>query len=395
VTGRKLAELAGLAAGLALLFPLQAAIDAARPQRPSSFLYTPDRRLMKVISFGHELTLADLVWVQSTDYVITEFTSGKTHIEHLYNLYDVITDLDPNYIDAYVMGSTFLSSVAEQPERALELLEKGEGKLLDDGVTVTDDPAHPGKVHPDHKDRWKLLNETAGTHLVSLAGFAPTLAERQAEVRLGGRLYLFAAKRYPYSVWKRDPAFPDWFEDMGTKLTQRQEDLNLRTSWYQAVETVWLQRKHFSVQGSPIDQLCDRRLAEIRSLYWKDVLDRAMAKYAEKEGAAPGSLKDLVPFLPKPLTELPKDPVGVGYFLVGRAVVAPALDAARLERELTRRLTELHARNGRWPASIAELEAAFAGTGLALSPIPRWVTLTYDPETGEVRASAAPGALVR
>ncbi|MEZ0230212.1 MAG: hypothetical protein ACAI25_16440, partial [Planctomycetota bacterium] len=160
-------------AGVVLLFPLQSLADGKRGKLPSSLLYTPDRRLMKVIACGHGPLLADLVSLQSTSYVMSEFKSGRTHIDHLYALFDVMTDLDPDFVDAYVTGAIFLSSVADEPERSLDLLQKGHGRLEERGDGVV--PITSGRIHEENKDRWKTLAELAATHLVSLAGFAPTL----------------------------------------------------------------------------------------------------------------------------------------------------------------------------------------------------------------------------
>jgi len=249
--------------GVLLLFPLQAVGDAHRPELPSSLLYAPDRRLMKVIACGHGSTIADLVWVQSTNYVMSEFKSGKTHIEHLYALYDVMTELDPDFVDAYVTGAVFLSSVADEPDLSLKLLEKGHGRLEERQVDTKSSIAQVTSGHVDdaNKERWKLLGEIAATHLVSLAGFAPTLEERYVEVNLGGRLYLWGAKRYPID---RYPERPPYWEEIGKTLAGRDARTSgSRAGWYYAVRQVWEQRLHFTAPGSPLYDLYLRRRNEI------------------------------------------------------------------------------------------------------------------------------------
>jgi len=367
--------------GVVGLFPLQARIDERKPERPSSLLYTPDRRLMKVIACGYGPFLADLVWIQSTGYVIREFRSGGSHIEHLYALYDVITELDPQYVDAYVMGAVFLSAIGNEPDRAIELLEKGEGRIAE--VKGEMQEVTEGRVHPKHKERWKLLNETAAVHLVTYAGYATTLPERYEEIRTGGKLYLYAAKRYPLTEY---PDAPPWYQKMGEGLTIRggpndpYRDMT-PSQYYTVVEQVWLARVLVTPASSPLLKLYERRYAEIeaRKVY-EDVVAK-MGRWKQKHGVAPTRFEDFY-------GKVPEDPLGVGYFLVDGKLVAPALDASVIERQLARDANGYHRANERWPENKAALVA------LAHREIPAWVWVDYDEKTGRVRAEPRP-ALVQ
>lgn len=372
---------------VALLFPLQMSFDATKPAQPSSLLYTPDRRLMKVIACGHGPTLADLVWVQSTNYVMTEFKSGHTQIEHLYALYDVMTELDPSFVDAYVTGAIFLSAIADEPDLSLDLLEKGEGPLDEVGgefVERKGPRGEPlGKVPPDHKERWKLLNETAATHLVSYASYAPTLEERYEELRTGGELYLFGAKRYPL---ERYPDRPPWYEQIGKTLTDRvagrQKFVDIsKSGWYGAAEQIWEQRLHFSEPGTPLHALYERRLLEVRSRKLFDELEQGKDRWEKGHGPA-RALSDF-------LVQVPKDPLGTGYFLVSSKLVAPALDAAIVERQLARDASRFRRAKGKNPSSVAEILAFSQEQGHPRT-IPSWVRVQYVPETGQVSALGLP-----
>lgn len=362
---RRWAERLAVVAILLAVWGIQEGIDERRPKRPSSLLYTPDRRLMKVIAFGHGPTLADLTWVQSTSYVMNEFRAGRSHVAHLFALYDVLTDLDPNFVEAYVMGAIFLSAVAQEPERSLELLEKGQGRLHDDGTRVTEDPKHPGRIDSSKAERWRLLGEASATHLVSFASLAPTADERQAEIRLGGRLLVFGAQRYPRSSY---PTRPEWYEEVGSRLAVR--DLGPRESrlWEAAVRQTWYERWATTSPDSPIHELAARRLAEIEARQRLAVLEAALVAG-------------------RPLPADAKDPLGIGFYVVGGHVVSPALDAEVHARALNRLVGRFHAETDRFPATLEDL-ATWAG---ALWPVrPEWVLVVYDRASGEVRASARP-----
>ncbi len=364
--------------GVAGLFPLQARIDERKPERPSSLLYTPDRRLMKVIACGYGPFLADLVWLQSTSYVIREFKSGGAHIEHLYSLYDVITELDPQYVDAYVMGAVFLSAIGNEPERAIELLEKGEGRIAE--VKGEMQEVTEGRVHPKHKERWKLLNETAAVHLVTYAGYATTLPERYEEIRTGGKLYLYAAKRYPLTEY---PDAPPWYQKMGEGLTIRgsandpYKDMT-PAEYYNVVEQVWLARVLVTPASSPFRKVYERRYAEIEARKVYEDLLAKIEQWKRTHGGVP----------PTRFEKTPADPLGVGFFLVDGKLIAPALDAAMFERQLARDANAFHRAHERWPENKAALLA------LAHREIPVWVWVDYDEKTGSVRVEPRP-ALVQ
>lgn len=381
----KTGALAATAVVLAgLLFPVQSWIDAHRPARPSSLLYTPDRRLMKVIACGHGPLLAELVWIHSNNYVIEQFKRGRTHIEYLYNLYDTITELDPNAVDAYVLGAIFLSSVAQEPDESLRLLQKGQGAILEVNGKYVEDPSLPGRAHPEHPLRWKLLNECAATHLVCFASAAPTADERQDEIQRSGRIWQFGAERYPRS---RYATVPDWFEEMGRVLSKRRIDAHERARYREAVSFLTDIKIAAAGADSPVLPALRRTKLEVESRFRLETLETALwRRQAEQPGFTIKSLDELLVARGGSLEQLPDDPLGVGYTVRDGKIVAPALDAARVERDHARRASEFHLLHERWPASLDELRADLEKRGIRLQAVPSWVVLEYDAASGEVKA---------
>jgi hypothetical protein len=82
---------------------LQDELIYRRRQEPSRFrdsLYLPDSRYVKFVSLGYDYFVADFLWLR----MIQSFAAGWSRPENkeqVRGYFDVITDLDPHYLDAY------------------------------------------------------------------------------------------------------------------------------------------------------------------------------------------------------------------------------------------------------------------------------------------------------
>jgi len=109
------------AAGLA-----SAGAAAARraDERISPLLYLPSGRYLKAAALGFDPILADALYLWSIQYYSNYRVQDRyRYLEHIYR--DVITELDPHYIDPYLIGSMIMTAEAHEPEMALRLLDKG------------------------------------------------------------------------------------------------------------------------------------------------------------------------------------------------------------------------------------------------------------------------------
>jgi len=87
-------------------------------------LYLPSGRLLRVLSLGYNDTLADLIYLWSIQYY--GYYQGGVRYDYLMQIYErVITVLDPQFQDAYLLGAMILSMEAHRDEDALTLLDKG------------------------------------------------------------------------------------------------------------------------------------------------------------------------------------------------------------------------------------------------------------------------------
>jgi tetratricopeptide (TPR) repeat protein len=106
-------------------------IDSLRgPQATlEEVLYIPSSKSLKRLSLGYQGLLADIYWTRAVQYFGDKHIVEDVHYDLLYPLLDITTDLDPHLVVSYAYGGFFLSqavpSGAGQPDKAVELLEKG------------------------------------------------------------------------------------------------------------------------------------------------------------------------------------------------------------------------------------------------------------------------------
>lgn len=86
-------------------------------------------KVMKAMSLEYAPLVADIYWTRVVQYYGSKSERRQETLESLWPLLDLATTLDPNLLPAYHFGSTFLAEPkpagAGQPERAVELIERG------------------------------------------------------------------------------------------------------------------------------------------------------------------------------------------------------------------------------------------------------------------------------
>jgi len=88
---------------------------------------------VKSLSLGYQSLLADLYWIRAVQYYGRREEAARRQVRYknLAALLDITTTLDPQMMDVYRAGSSFLAEPepvgAGQPEESLKLLDKGIG----------------------------------------------------------------------------------------------------------------------------------------------------------------------------------------------------------------------------------------------------------------------------
>jgi len=121
---RALMALCGLAC-LLLAVIVQGRIEAGQRSRAiHPLLYLPSGKYLKVMALGFDDLLADMLYLWSIQYYGNY--AIKDRYDYLERIFEqVITELDPHYLDPYLVGALIMTSEARDPEMALRLLDKG------------------------------------------------------------------------------------------------------------------------------------------------------------------------------------------------------------------------------------------------------------------------------
>lgn len=318
-----LAPLLVVLAGMALLFPLTAALDSRRPEPPDVLELLPPSPILPVLTFGHRETAADLLELKATNFLMESLERmSRLRHEHITSLYEAILTLDPTDPGAHWRAAVYYFAVADRPDLARDLLLRG--------IAASS---------PDHPLRVQLFVELASLEI--LAGAGKPEEERLLHVRKAGEVLLRAGG---------SPGASAELESFGRRLATR--GLSTLES-LRFEEQLWRDR---SRQGEPaMREQAAARLKEVETAIIVEALQLVSDDVTKQTGRSPRDLDDLLRFVaaalstaersggtaPESLEALKShgtaDPLGVGFFLEGSRVVAPALEAARLERDLEER----------------------------------------------------------
>jgi tetratricopeptide (TPR) repeat protein len=90
----------------------------------AELLYLPNGRHLRVLSLGHAPLVADAIYVWAIQHYSAYGREDRgKYVEHVFG--DVITELDPRFVDPYWLGSLILIVENRDLEAGLRLLDKG------------------------------------------------------------------------------------------------------------------------------------------------------------------------------------------------------------------------------------------------------------------------------
>jgi tetratricopeptide (TPR) repeat protein len=87
---------------------LHLAGDSASAIGASSQVFLPNGRVMRTFSMGQQTTIADLFWLRLVEYIGDPHTPQSQ--PQLFGFADLVTDLDPEYSYAYIVGGLLLAT---------------------------------------------------------------------------------------------------------------------------------------------------------------------------------------------------------------------------------------------------------------------------------------------
>jgi tetratricopeptide (TPR) repeat protein len=119
------AALACAAAGLTIAFLAARGIEARGTQGAERLepIFFPRAEIVRPALLGFSSLAADLTWIRTVQYFGSRI-ERQERFPQLYQLVDMTTSLDPQFLDAYQYGGLFLS-IARQYPNAIAIYRKG------------------------------------------------------------------------------------------------------------------------------------------------------------------------------------------------------------------------------------------------------------------------------
>jgi tetratricopeptide (TPR) repeat protein len=252
-----------VAASILSAFGARVRLDRLEEGRPAGdhLLYLPSGKLLKAWSMGHDETFADLIYLWSIQFYGQY--RGVQRYDRLLQIYDrVITELDPRFRDAYLLGSLILAMEARRPEDALRLLDKG----------IRENP-----------EDWMLPFEAGFIAFESLRDY--------------GR----AADYFQISMERPDvhPAVRRFRAAMFDRMGDRRKSLDL---WLDILATA---------DSDYVRSVAQKHVHDLTIEYHVEVLQDAVDGFRERTGSYPPDLRVLVS--EQILSRIPVDPEGRPY----------------------------------------------------------------------------------
>lgn len=101
--------------------------DELRSRLNSSFeeLSFPNAQTLKLLSLGYDQLIADIYWLGFIQYVGDGTARQKDKAAMAYRYLDVITELDPHFMQAYWYAAFVIGGEQKTPGLAAQLLDRG------------------------------------------------------------------------------------------------------------------------------------------------------------------------------------------------------------------------------------------------------------------------------
>jgi tetratricopeptide (TPR) repeat protein len=167
VSRREVLGTALVLGAMAAVGPLSLALETRAPRIEDGAgapPVLPRARVLRPLLLGFHPMVADLYWLRTIQYFGAHIqTDGE--FPHLYALVDLVTSLDPHFVDAYQLGGLLLDIGKRFPE-AIAIYEKGIA-------------ANP--------DRWELPYDLGRLYFLDLKDEAQALRWWEVTDRLPGR----------------------------------------------------------------------------------------------------------------------------------------------------------------------------------------------------------------
>ena len=261
---------AAVLAAVFLIKPAQDRIDTrlAPLSAGRDLLYFSSPVVVKKLALGYDPLLADIYWMRAIQYYGRRQEAARRPVRYgnLAALLDITTTLDPDLIDAYRSGASFLSEPdpigAGQPHEAL--------KLLDKGIAL-------------HPLEWRLAFDKGFVYFWFLRDY-----------NKAGRVWLAAS---------RQTGTPPWMEGLAAMALSK-------SGAVETAKALWQRQYQESTRADVRENARNHLLSiQVDEDLW--ALEFFIEKYTEKRRVYPRRLQDLVQ--EGLVRYIPQDPLGAPY----------------------------------------------------------------------------------
>ena len=226
----------------------QRAGDRVRNTWPEAYplLLLPNGDYLAAASLGFRIMMADTIYLWSIQYYGHRRTpEGRLYLRQIY---ETITDLDPQFIDAYTTGALVMASDMSDPVMAIELLDRG----------IERNP-----------NSWVLPWDAGWYSYMHVQDYA-------------------AAEDY-FARASELPGAPAWIARLRAHMRTQQGDLlSAILMWEQILEEAEAEGDETSAA------IAGQRLPDLYSQYAIGEIERAIGEFEEAQGRLPDSLALLV-----------------------------------------------------------------------------------------------------
>ncbi len=189
---------------------------------PAGLLYLPKGPWLRALALGQEETLADLLYIWAIQYYSNyEDTSRYDYLDQVFR--GAITELDPYFTEAYLVGALIMSVEARRPDLALALYDKGLEKMPDNwelGYWAGWECYYQGRFLCA-RDYWARAARMPGAPPV-LTRLAARMLEKAGDLAAAIREYRRLLEHPPDEKTAR--IIESWIERMSTELDLRALD---------------------------------------------------------------------------------------------------------------------------------------------------------------------------
>mgnify|MGYP006278223955 CR=1 FL=1 len=358
-----------------------------KPRIYQDSLYLPSGNSIHMASLGYDRFMADFIWLRSIQAYGGHWETDREY-SSIFHLFDVITDLDPHFIDAYTFGNMVMGDDGGEQEAGLRLIDKGIIKNPDKYKL----PYWGGYVA-----YWEMNDPELAKYYYTLAqkaDDAPDFVNRiLAYMEMKSGRYHVAFEKY----------LRDWLEaidnddDVVVGIASRRI-LDVVNDWQKFILKRAIE-KYFNETGKiprNINELAEANVIEPFSMINIPLLQQLMEYYENQPGPAVDHFREIVNLVTtQNYTKIPPHPHGYWYqlspvwdFFSGQYLVDGQILMEKVEKFIkgTRlAILRFYDENGRYPYSIYEIPGE---RHKAQEPLGgKWL---YNPVTGNFKSSTLP-----